>query len=84
MIEITEEQVDKAWNRNIVSPSAVMNSCGEIYIHAKSLGIVKCYECFGDGISTIGLHDPLTGEYDKASAVKCPECNGHGWVHNAK
>ena len=84
MIEITEEKVDKSWRRFLVSPSAVMNSCGEIYIHAESLGIVTCYECFGDGLCTIGLHDEVTGEYDKYKAKKCQKCNGHGWIYDAE
>ena len=70
---ITDAQIDAAWARRVLIPSADNDDSANTYIPAAKLGIVRCELCKED------RDNMAWGE----GGILCSRCNGHGWVMEA-
>ena len=76
MIEITEEQMNQAWeaaNEDFLSPIDV----GYQRYTLSKIGIFKCELCNGTGVIP-------NGSDISPCSQQCYSCHGNKWVHNAE
>jgi hypothetical protein len=76
----TTDQIDAAWVYLSLADHGPEHCrvCGKNIL--QKLGIVRCEGCGGVGDrEPYGMYQP-NGDPTDPTWVKCPDCNGHGWV----
>jgi hypothetical protein len=78
---LTPEQIDAAWTAAFNLEGQADKCCQmEMERAFRQLGIVRCEGCGGVGDrEPYGMYQP-NGDPTDPTWVKCPDCDGHGWV----